>query len=375
MNVWFVSQGIGFDVEDQYSYLRAPSDDGIPHHIRINYLAQGDAVILYHEQAVYGIGFYESFRYEPFPDGVQSRIVYLDRIKFRNPIPKFRIFPQMKDAQKVEEFPTQKVKGFPIDKNLNVNEGYCYHANEEMLNIVLEHCNDEAAKSTIKEKIEYSQANFKSVSYVHLTLARPAPITNANGGNHQHRPTGAIPPASERNPFEETTFTDERDGHVYRAIQIGGKTWLAENFRYQNTDNRIKGVYIVMTKENTEKYGYLYTWGAAQAACPAGWHLPTDEEWNKLFKDTYNVETLINHYKFECPKAGILNPEKLKKLGIKAFCSFNENTVFWSASENPHKASEASRWTMSDKTKEFTNLYMGKNFAFSVRYVKDTENE
>jgi uncharacterized protein (TIGR02145 family) len=244
-----------------------------------------------------------------------------------------------------------------------------------MLNIVLEHCNDEANKALIKEKISYSKENFQSVSYAHLTVARPAPIANAIGGTYHHRQTDAIPPASERNPFEETTFTDERDGHVYRAIQIGGKTWLAENFRYQNTANRIKGAYVVMIRENTEKYGYLYTWNAAQAACPAGWHLPTDEEWNKLFKDTYNVETLINHYKFECPKAGILNPEKLKNLGIKAFSSFSENTVFWSASENPHNTNQASRYTMSDKTKEFTPLYMSKNFAFSVRYVKDSENE
>lgn len=31
-----------------------------------------------------------------------------------------------------------------------------------------------------------------------------------------------------------------------------------------------------------EQYGVLYNWIAAQSACPDGWHLPTDEEWNEL---------------------------------------------------------------------------------------------
>jgi uncharacterized protein (TIGR02145 family) len=29
----------------------------------------------------------------------------------------------------------------------------------------------------------------------------------------------------------------------------------------------------------------LYNWPAAIAACPAGWHLPTDEEWKILEKN------------------------------------------------------------------------------------------
>jgi uncharacterized protein (TIGR02145 family) len=193
-------------------------------------------------------------------------------------------------------------------------------------------------------------------------------MLNANGHGHQNNQVGALP--TELNPYEETTFTDERDGHEYRAIEIGGKTWLAENFRYQNQTNRINGIYVVNgSRENTEDYGYLYTWEAAQAACPEGWHLPTDEEWKKLFEDTYNAEMLINHYNFDCPKAGIRNPDfTIRNHG---FCSFNENTVFWSATEKPRNATEATRWSMSAKTQSFAPYFMSKIFAFSVRYVKD----
>ena len=32
------------------------------------------------------------------------------------------------------------------------------------------------------------------------------------------------------------------------------------------------------------KYGRLYTWAAANSACPEGWHLPSETEWNALFR-------------------------------------------------------------------------------------------
>jgi uncharacterized protein (TIGR02145 family) len=37
-----------------------------------------------------------------------------------------------------------------------------------------------------------------------------------------------------------------------------------------------------MASSNYDKYGVLYNWEAASNACPTGWHLPTDEEWQQL---------------------------------------------------------------------------------------------
>lgn len=81
----------------------------------------------------------------------------------------------------------------------------------------------------------------------------------------------------------ETSFTDPRDGKAYRVNTAGGLQWFSQNLDWYGP---VAGNAVGRGYEGCDAagdvFGRLYTWEEAKTACPDGWHLPSDAEWEAL---------------------------------------------------------------------------------------------
>ncbi|MDR0516116.1 MAG: fibrobacter succinogenes major paralogous domain-containing protein [Fibromonadaceae bacterium] len=101
-----------------------------------------------------------------------------------------------------------------------------------------------------------------------------SPSSSSSGGGSLLPKCGGI----EYNSDEK--FCDERDEKLYKYVKINGQTWMAENLNHDATGSRCYDD----DEGNCAKYGRLYDWDAAVDACPIGWHLPSNEGWDKLYR-------------------------------------------------------------------------------------------
>jgi len=189
------------------------------------------------------------------------------------------------------------------------------------------------------------------------------------------------------------TMTDSRDGQSYKTVTIGTQTWMAENLNYA-----VEYSYCYNDSAyNCTKYGRLYQWAAAmnldtsyltipasavirtpqQGACPAGWHVPTDEEWGTLENAVGGEDTAgtklkstsgwdhdgngTDAYGFSALPAG--------GRYMDGFFNVASQAHFWSATEYESSNDAYSRFMESVAAIYTDDSY--KYLAFSVRCVKD----
>jgi len=94
---------------------------------------------------------------------------------------------------------------------------------------------------------------------------------------------------------ETSTMTD-RDGNVYKTVKIGNQWWMAENLKVKTflngdsillepSSNNWQSAGAAYCINGASPYGFLYNAHAVndvRKIAPAGWHIPTDEEWKTL---------------------------------------------------------------------------------------------
>jgi uncharacterized protein (TIGR02145 family) len=227
-----------------------------------------------------------------------------------------------------------------------------------------------------------------------------------------------VPKEMRLNPeieYGTVTETAERGGQTYKTVTIGSgndkQTWMAENLNYY--DETLDGhswCYGAEDSENTPNCavtGRLYTWAAAidsvgiyknlglecglgkdctedlpakiQGICPNGWRLPTNEDWELLFK---NVGGKENAYKALKSQTGWFNesangsddvgfsalPAGLRG-GQGGYFDVGKEAAFWSFTDS--YSNNAYIMILNYYSEEAILAYYGKNNGYSIRCLKD----
>jgi uncharacterized protein (TIGR02145 family) len=194
------------------------------------------------------------------------------------------------------------------------------------------------------------------------------------------------------------------EGNVYGSVRLVSRIWMAENLRTTKLND---GTQIPLVTENAawssqvsaaycwygnkeankQEYGALYNWEAVKSGklCPAGWHMPTDEEW-ELFNKTFGGNSYTGGYLKE---RGLEHWLKPNTGGDSFFNKFNAlpggerdemgefNKIglmgVWWSDVDPRKGVSWSREITSNSAALKRSKTENNSVGYSVRCVKNQE--
>lgn len=198
-----------------------------------------------------------------------------------------------------------------------------------------------------------------------MALCVATPLFAVKGKSLKSSPRKA--PASK--PAE---FKDSRDKQSYRLVKIDGREWFGDNLNFATENSFCYDDSV----DNCMAYGRLYTWDAAKKACPAGFRLPNQEDFESLWtaagadfnaayllKTTYGWKGETNGndtLKFSAMPAG-------NRFDDETYGNMSKFAFFWSSDED---GSGSRVWFMTNKSMGFSYSTKPKVFGFSVRCVR-----
>lgn len=164
-----------------------------------------------------------------------------------------------------------------------------------------------------------------------------------------------------------TENNDSTYAPVSDSVLIGNQWWLSENLRTitSASGENLNGVYAYDNDENNvAEYGRLYTWESAMIACPNGWHLPSNAEWEELLANLgSNPGDKLREggaSGFEAKMGGRLSGDSYGYIG--------ELGAFWTSTESGDHATQ--KLIVNNEPNVITDD-TEKSGGLSVRCVKD----
>lgn len=195
------------------------------------------------------------------------------------------------------------------------------------------------------------------------------------------------------------------DNNQYKTVYIGTQQWMAENLKTskyndgtpisnvkENLDwkNSLKGGFVNFYNDivYNEVYGKLYNWyvvdpinNGNKNVCPAGWHIPSKDEWgvliNYLGGDLVAAGKMkkVGERYWNNPNKGATNSSQFSAIsgGIRSvygdFVYLGDNGYWWSSTNE----NQTTAWCLFiNYNSESTDRYaIEKNNGFSIRCLKD----
>lgn len=201
--------------------------------------------------------------------------------------------------------------------------------------------------------------------------------------------------------MEYGTVTDI-NGNIYLTVKIGDQWWMAENLRvthYRDGDpipnvtdgvtwgGLTTGAYCDYNNDiaNVVNYGRLYNWFAVNDSrniAPAGWHVPSFEEWQTLVDFLGGDQIAGGKIKeagtthWTSPNTGATNesgftglPAGYRYIESGYFNHMGLSAFFWSSSESSSTIGCYRALNYDDSAVGRPNV--NKSYGFSVRCVRD----
>jgi uncharacterized protein (TIGR02145 family) len=206
---------------------------------------------------------------------------------------------------------------------------------------------------------------------------------------------------------------NDQQGNTYRTIIIGSQEWMAENLNtsvYRNGDSisyvassadwsgLTSGAraYFNDSVSLTCPNGSLYNGYAmldARQLCPAGWHLPTDSDWNELIgyldpafdPDTLGEQSAMAGGTMKSTSTAYWEPANASRSNSSGFSAlpsgfrsmngsyenFNGTAQWWSST--PETTDSSYFWfrVIPYGANGVSRLSSNPRFGFSVRCVRD----